>query len=114
MSDRSTTNDARRKALDRIEESEFLFKSLFLLMAFLELGLGITLILLTDFSNRVHLLVFLAACVVYAPLVCGLGALWAHSNRNTQRILKAIDLLADSSDTETTSAPSSRNDAVVE
>lgn len=100
MSDRATTNDARRKALDRIEESEFLFKSLLFLMAFLEVGLGITLIVLTDFANRMHVLIFVAACMVYAPIVCGLAALWAHSNRNAQRILRAIELLAQAPDAE--------------
>lgn len=108
MSDRPTANDTRRRVLDRIEESEFLFKSFFFLMAFLEVGLGITLIVLTDFSNRVHVLIFVAASVIYAPLVCGLAALWAHSNRNAQRILRAIDLLEPSSDTNARPSPPSR------
>lgn len=101
MNDRATADEARRKALDRIEESERLFKGFFFLTVFFEVGLGVTLILLTDFSNRVHLLIFLAACMVYAPLVCGLAALWAHADRNTQRILKALELLAEASEEET-------------
>jgi hypothetical protein len=56
-------------------------------------GLGlVTYCLLADFSNRLHLLVFVAAMLVYCTIAIGLLALGAHSSVCTQRVLQAIEI----------------------
>ena len=67
------------------------------LVILLEVGLGITLIVLTDFSDELHRLIFVVTCVIYSPLICGLLTLWAHANRNTARMLQALERVADDS-----------------
>ena len=49
---------------------------------------------LADFTNRVHVLIFWAILSTYAPIVIGVGLLWAHVSRSTRLVLKAIDLSA--------------------
>lgn len=52
-------------------------------------------VVLGDFSQRVHLLLLLAAVGTYTIVLLGLLALAAHVSRSTQRVLQAIALLAD-------------------
>ena len=50
-------------------------------------------LLLADFSNRTHTLLLITTIAVYTILAFGLVALGTHVNRNTLRVLKAIELL---------------------
>ena len=49
--------------------------------------------LLADLSDRTHVLLLLATVSVYTILVFGLLALGAHVQRNTLRILMALEVV---------------------
>jgi hypothetical protein len=86
-------DEVRRAALDRIERSERAFKMLIALGGILEGGFLLAYVLLADWTNRVHLLIGLAAIGVYTILVVGLFVLGAHVSRCSARVLQAIELI---------------------
>lgn len=83
----------RGAALDRIERSQRHYKAAFFGAAIIEALFLAGFLLLADLSNRLHLLLLLATIAVYSILAFGLVALGSYINRNTLRILKAIELL---------------------
>ncbi len=84
-------NEIRENTLNRIEYNERNYKLAFVGAAFVEMLFIGAFLLLADFSNRVHLLLFIASFSVYTILIFGLMALGLHVNRNTLRVLTAID-----------------------
>lgn len=100
MSDVSRINEAHRTALDRIDRSERHYKTAFIGAAIVE-GLFLAgYLLLADFSNRMHVLLLITTVAVYSILAFGLIALGSHVNRNTLRVLKAIELLGQGDEAE--------------
>lgn len=94
MSEADNIDTIRRATLDRIEQAERHYKTAFYGAAIVETLLLAGFLLLADFkSDRTHLLLLLATVGSYSILVLGLVALGAHVNRNSLRILKAIELL---------------------
>ena len=83
----------RGSALKQIEREERNYKLAFVGAALVEAAFIAAFLLLADFSNRVHLLLFIAAFSVYTILIFGLIALGLHVNRNTLRVLNAIELI---------------------
>lgn len=94
MSD-SNLNGVRRSALDEIDKSRRTAKLFLAAAATFEGALLIAVLVLIDFSDRTHLVVFLCACLVYGTLAFGLFALRAHIDAATLRTLHAIGLLAE-------------------
>jgi hypothetical protein len=94
MSDDSKVGAVQRTALDRIERAERRYKTAFFAAASIEVLFLAGFLLLADLANRTHLLLLISTVAVYSILAFGLLALGAHVNRNTLRILKAIELLA--------------------
>lgn len=90
------TNNATAEALERIDRAERRYKLAFLAAAAVESVMLIIYLALADFSNRTHVLVLVAMVATYTIVGVGLVALGAHVNRNTLRILRAIQLAADS------------------
>ncbi len=86
-------NEIRENTLNRIEYNERNYKLAFVGAAFVEMLFIGAFLLLADFSNRVHLLLFIASFSVYTILIFGLMALGLHVNRNTLRVLTAIEML---------------------
>ncbi len=86
-------NEIRANTLGQIERNERNYKLAFVGAAFVELLFIIAFVLLADFSNRVHILLLLTTMTIYAILIFGLIALGLHVNRNTLRVLKAIETL---------------------
>ncbi len=86
-------NEIRANTLGQIERNERNYKLAFVGAAFIELLFLIAFFLLADFSNRVHILLLLTTMTIYAILIFGLIALGLHVNRNTLRVLKAIEIL---------------------
>ena len=94
MAEANHLDRIRGDALKRIEKSErqikwalfgaIMFEGLFLLVFLLAMERG----------NRTHLLLLIATVGGYTIIVLGLVVLGLHGNRNTARILKAIELLA--------------------
>ena len=86
-------NEIRSNTLNLIERNERNYKLAFIGAAFVELLFIIAFLLLADFSNRIHVLLFIASFSVYTILIFGLVALGLHVNQNTLRVLSAIELL---------------------
>lgn len=85
--------EVHRTALDRIDRTERHYKLAFLGAAIVESAFIAGFLLLADFSNRTHTLLLITTIAIYTILAFGLLALGTHVNRNTLRILKAIELL---------------------
>ena len=93
MSDRIDPNEVRKEALARIDRSERNFKLAFYAAALFEALFMIVFLLAADFSNRMHVLLFIATVGSYSVVVLGLVALGAYVNRSVLRVLKAIELI---------------------
>lgn len=92
MSDINRVNEVHRTALDRIDRTERHYKAAFIGAAIIEALFLAGFLLLADFSNRTHTLLLITTIATYSILAFGLMALGAHTNRNTLRLLKAIEL----------------------
>src|SRR5262245_1531385 len=83
----------RAAVLERLERKERHFKIAFFGAVVVEALFLALFVALADFSNRGHVLLFVAACLVYWTLALGLVALGAYVGQCTLRILKAVELL---------------------
>ena len=93
MTTEANLDDRRRAALDTVEKSEREVRGRLILTAVFEGALLIAVVLLMDWGDRLHLLMFLLACLVYGSLGLGLVTLAAYLKLNTLRVLAAIELL---------------------
>lgn len=93
MAEKNHLNGVRGKALDRIDKSRRNYRLAFATAAVLETLFVIGFLLLADLHNRTHLLLLIATMATYTIVVAALFALGAHVSRNTQIVLKAIELL---------------------
>ncbi|MGD9979443.1 MAG: hypothetical protein AB7H66_00405 [Hyphomonadaceae bacterium] len=82
-------SDLARLTLDRIERSQRNFKALLAGAVMLEALLIGALLWLTDFSDRVQALVFLASVGGYTLIALGLVMLATHLDRTLLRALQA-------------------------
>ncbi len=95
MSNVNNINSVRKTALDRIDRSERNYKVTFLGAATIEVFFLAGFLLLADFSNRMHVLLLITTIAIYSILALGLVALGVHINRNTLRVLNAVELLGE-------------------
>ncbi len=86
-------NEIRGKALDRVEKSERNLKLGIIAFLILDTAFFIVFLLVMDFSNKLHLLIFMASGGFYLLLLIGLIVLGLLIRRDTQLVLRAIDLL---------------------
>jgi hypothetical protein len=93
MNEAVNTADARRRALARIERHERNYRLAFFGAVLLEALFLAAFLLLADFRDRAHLLLLISTVAVYTIVALGLLALGAHVNRNTLRVLKAVEAL---------------------
>ena len=89
-------DSARLKALDRADGAEKrLYLHVILLFA-VDLLFIWGFITLSDFTNRIHVLIFWLAEFMFVTMAIGGSLLWRllrnHMNRMTALVLKAIDL----------------------
>ena len=84
-------DEIRTNTLKQIEKTEGYYKMAFIAAAIVEVFFFAAFILLADFANRIHLLLFIAAVAIYTILAAGLMALGIHINRNTLRVIRAIE-----------------------
>ena len=82
-------------ALDRIDRAERRYKQAFLAAVAVEAAALPVYVALADFTNRTHVLLLIASVATYTIIAIGLVALGAHVNRNTLRILRAVEFAAD-------------------
>jgi hypothetical protein len=83
-------------ALRRIDRAEHHYTLAFFAAVGVEAVMLLLYLALADFANRTHVLLLVAMVATYTILGVGLVALGAHVNRNTLRILRAVQLVADS------------------
>ena len=86
-------NDIRANTLNLIERNERNYKYVFAGAALIEVLFFAAFLLLADFSNRVHLLLLISTITVYTVLAFGLIAVGLHVNRNTLRVLNALEAI---------------------
>ncbi len=86
-------DEIRGKALDRVEKSERHLKLGIISFAVLDTAFFIVFLMVMDFSNKLHLLIFMASGGFYLLLLIGLIVLGLLVRRDTQLVLRAIDLL---------------------
>ena len=96
MTEVVNADHARRAALARIDRSERNYRLAFFGAVALEGLFLAAFLLLADFKDRVHLLLFISTVAVYTIIALGLLALGAHVNRGTLRVLKALEALKSS------------------
>jgi len=96
MATEESLDDIRHKALENYDFWDRTTTFLVAIAAVCELGLGIALIWLTDFSDPIQRLIFLAAATIYIPLALFIVALSCHAERNFERVLQAIGLIDNS------------------
>ena len=93
-------NGIRHAALAHFEKRERAFRYWIMAGGIIEGACLIAFFLLADFGNRLHLLLFVTACLVYGTLAMGLFALGAFTQSWCRRLLKAIELLDVQTDTK--------------
>ncbi len=86
-------NKIRSNTLNQIERNERNYKYVFVGAALIEVLFLAAFLLLADFSNRVHVLLLITTITVYTVLAFGLIALGLHVNRNTLRVLNALETI---------------------
>ncbi len=84
------TKSAQEIALAAADQSERRAKQFVLLGGVIESAVFIAILVAIDWGDRTHLVVFLCACLVYAPLTMGLYALRHHIDLATQRVLLGV------------------------
>ncbi len=81
----------RREALNQIDKRDKESRWLLVAAALVE-GLGLILYLvLMDFSERLHWLILIAACLVYGTVTLAMFSLGVEVKASVQRILRAIE-----------------------
>ena len=80
-----------RDTLDRIDRAQSQFRMAFFGAALLELAFIAAFLLLADFHQRLHVLLFLSTIATYTIVILGLVALGAWDRRNTLLVLKGIE-----------------------
>ena len=95
MSEKIDLDEIRKNALERIDRSERNFKVAFYAAAVFEAFFMIVFVLAADFSNRTHVLLFIATIGSYTVVVLGLLTLGAYLNRSVLRVLRAIELIGE-------------------
>ena len=82
---------SRRTALDRVAASRKRASRFVAVAGTLEGLLLVAIMLVIDMADVTHLLIFLCACLVYAPLVFGMFALRVYMDVSTLRVLTALE-----------------------
>ena len=93
MAETTHLNGVRSEALNRMERSERNYKIAFF-SAFMIEGLFLVgFFLIANLKDPLHLLLLISTVASYTIIIFGLMALGAHVSRNTQTVLRAIELI---------------------
>jgi len=88
-------NEIRSNTLNQIEANERRYKLAFAAAALVEaLFIGMF-ILIADLSDRLHVLLLIASVAIYTIVAFGLVAVGLHINRNTLRVIRAIEAMGE-------------------
>lgn len=81
----------RQSVLDRMERGDRLVKWAIIAAAAVEGLLLAAAILIADWTNPLHKLVFILSILTYSVIACGLIALAGHVSRSVGRVLIALE-----------------------
>ena len=84
---------AGRAALDRLDRANQRVTMTIILAAAIEAVLLVFVLMVIDFKDPLHQLVFLLAMLTYFTLALAIVALGAHVSRVQERLLTALELL---------------------
>lgn len=84
-------DELRTEALSRAHRAEMNYRLAFFTAAVIEAAFLIAFLMLANFRDRTHLLLFIAGTAVYSIIGFGLLALGAHVTRCTLRVIRAIE-----------------------
>lgn len=87
-----TTTDPRSLALAQAERSARNQRFFILAAAAVEAALIVAFLLLADFGNRTHALLFVSTVAVYSTVGAGLLALAARIDQSNYRVIEALRL----------------------
>jgi hypothetical protein len=93
MAETTHLNGVRSEALNRMERSERNFKIAFYSAVVIEGLFLVAFLLKANLKDPLHALLLLSTVASYTIIIFGLLALGAHVSRNTQTVLRAIELL---------------------
>ena len=93
MQENINLDEIRKNALAKVEKSERNYKLAFYGVAIVEAIFLLLMVWVTDFKDRLHLIIFISSLAIYTIIGLGLVTLGAYQNRHTQILLKAISLL---------------------
>ncbi|HKC86359.1 MAG TPA: hypothetical protein VKG02_10315 [Blastocatellia bacterium] len=93
MAETTHLNGVRSEALNRMERSERNFKIAFYSAVVIEGLFLVAFLLKANLKDPLHSLLLLSTVASYTIIIFGLLALGAHVSRNTQTVLRAIELL---------------------
>lgn len=93
MHDQDNLNHVRSSALEKIDRTEKAQKWMTVVAAVFEVVGLVAFLLLMDFSDRTHVLLLLAAILVYGTILLWLLSLRFYLQQSTLRILQAIETL---------------------
>jgi hypothetical protein len=110
MAKSTNLDDIRRSALDRAEESKRLWQRVITMFAIAESTCWIVYILLAYFAFSTSVLILVAAVLVYSTVFAGIMGLKLHIDNSTQRILQAIESLAQGQEDEDDVRPEEGSD----
>jgi hypothetical protein len=92
----TTPSPAGRTALDRMDRANRRVTLTILLAAAIESVLLVLVLMVINFKDPLHQLVFLLAMLTYFTLALAIVALGAHVSRVQERLLTALELLRES------------------
>jgi hypothetical protein len=87
-----TTHDPRRAALAQADRSARNQRLFILAAVGIEAALIAAFLLLADFGNRTHALLFVSTVAVYSTVGAGLFALAARIDQSNYRVIEALRL----------------------
>lgn len=85
---------ARRTALDQVDRNRRTAWYCMIGAGVFEAVTLVAALVVADFSNKTHLLIFLCACMVYCPLIFGLLSIKAALRESTGRLLQGLEQLS--------------------
>lgn len=86
-------DEIRTVTLNQIASSEARYKLAFVGAAVIEGAFLVLYLALADLSDRMQLLLLITTIAAYTIIAFGLIALGLHVNRNTLRVIRAIEML---------------------
>jgi hypothetical protein len=93
-------NGVRSEALKRMERSERNYKIAFISVFMVEGLFLVGFFLIANLKDPLHLLLLISTIASYTIIIFGLVALGAHVSRNTQTVLRAIELIEQKTDAD--------------